>query len=228
MRNRPYGFVRLIGLLAALLVASIWLACERGDTGVQQSDEPKDRSSGLHTADVDANLKTLSGGLVGSKHDFTRDGSQPHDLCLTCHTPHLSRTKAPLLDRRPAALERLRSYQAYAAELDSTTLLCLSCHDGLIASDVFSSSHATSLATQLASSQIGTRRFSSHPIGVVLPVNDPTYRSAETVTADGTIKLPGGRVQCISGHDPHNTRRHPAMLVQSNQQSRLCLSCHRL
>jgi predicted CXXCH cytochrome family protein len=48
------------------------------------------------------------------------------------------------------------------------------------------------------------------------------------VTADGRIKLPDGRIQCTTCHDPHNTQRHAGMLVISNDRSRLCLACHRL
>jgi predicted CXXCH cytochrome family protein len=40
--------------------------------------------------------------------------------------------------------------------------------------------------------------------------------------------LPGGRIQCVTCHDPHNSGRHEGMLVKSNRRSRLCLSCHRI
>ena len=46
--------------------------------------------------------------------------------------------------------------------------------------------------------------------------------------ADGAVKLPDGRIQCISCHDPHNTGRHAGMLVKSDHRSNLCLTCHRL
>lgn len=167
-------------------------------------------------------------GLIGSKHDFSQSGHQPADLCLSCHSPHIAELSAPLLDRRPATTQPFRPYEALDVELDSASLLCLSCHDGVIASDVYSGGHAASLAHQLGSSQFGARTLSSHPIGVKYPLAEPKYRAISLVKSDGRIVLPEGRVQCISCHDPHNTARNRGMLVKSNAGSRLCLSCHRL
>ena len=45
-------------------------------------------------------------------------------------------------------------------------------------------------------------------------------------TATGTVTLPGGRVECISCHDPHNAAGEANMLVTSNARSALCLTCH--
>jgi predicted CXXCH cytochrome family protein len=71
--------------------------------------------------------------------------------------------------------------------------------------------------------------LTGHPIGIAYPIADPRYHPVASLSApDSRIPLPDGRVQCISCHDPHNTGRHPAMLVRSNRGSGLCLSCHRL
>jgi predicted CXXCH cytochrome family protein len=104
----------------------------------------------------------------------------------------------------------------------------LSCHDGVTAPDVYSSSHSTTWIGQLGSSQLGSGPLSSHPIGNQYPLANSKYHGIAGVQADGRVKLPGGRVQCTSCHDPHNTERHPSMLVKSNNRSALCLSCHRL
>ncbi len=169
----------------------------------------------------------LAAGLVGSKHDFTESLAHPRDLCTPCHTPHLTGGRAPLWDRRPAAAAALASYQSTGAEFDGSSLLCLSCHDGVIATDVFTETHGTTWSVGRAWPR-GPGRRAGHPIGVKYPPAEPTYHSIAAVTADGRIKLPEGRVQCISCHDPHNTHRHPGMLVRSNRGSRLCLACHRL
>jgi len=116
----------------------------------------------------------------------------------------------------------------YAFELDGASLLCLSCHDGVVASDVFTSSHATQLASQSGNSRLGYDGLQGHPVGVTYPVGNPKYHPAAAVTADGRIKLPDGRVQCTSCHDPHNRGGHKGLLVKSDERSRLCLSCHRL
>jgi len=170
----------------------------------------------------------LAAGLVGSAHDFRQEVGEALDLCAACHTPHLSIARAPLLDHRATAAAPVRPYQARGVLLDDSTLLCLSCHDGVVAPDVFSFAHAVAAATPLGTSWIGSGTLTSHPIGVEYPLVSGTYNSISAVTADGRIKLPNGRVQCISCHDPHNTHRIRGMLVGSNEGSRLCLSCHHL
>lgn len=170
----------------------------------------------------------MARGIVGSAHDFTQGGGQPLDLCTPCHTPHIAAGRAPLLDKRPQTLVAVRPYQALGVVLDDSSLLCLSCHDGVIASDVFSFAHATTAPGRLGTSWVGTGTLQSHPVGVAYPLANPKYVPVSGVTGDGRIPLPEGRVQCISCHDPHNTHRHRGMLVSTNDGSRLCLSCHRI
>lgn len=176
----------------------------------------------------DESITAYSFGIVGTKHDFTQGGKFARDLCLPCHTPHISAAQLPLLERAAPTTQPLRPYQTFYGTLDSSSLLCLSCHDGVVAPDVYAGPHAATWHETAAGARSGGRRSISHPIGVAYPSIDPNYHPAATVTADGLIDLPGGRVQCVSCHDPHNTRRHPGMLVKSNERSRLCLSCHRL
>ncbi len=215
-------------LFGALAWACMVWSCAKPDA--QPEAEPVDepaRMSKLNEAPPDED-GILSAGIIGSKHDFTQSGMHARDLCTPCHTPHLPEGRAPLLDERAVATAAIRPFQAISVDLDDASLLCLSCHDGVIASDVYTAAHATRLSSQLGSSQLGVGPLTGHPIGVVYPVNDPTYRPIQAVIADGRISLPDGRVQCISCHDPHNTGRHEGMLVMSNRGSRMCLACHRL
>lgn len=171
----------------------------------------------------------FAGGLVGSKHDFTDGGRVPGDMCTPCHTPHITAAQAPLLVQRPTATQPVRSNRSAYGELDAVSILCLSCHDGTAAPDVYAGPHAMSWSDRSAGGvRAGRTRLTSHPVGAVYPTGDPTYHSPQVVTSDGHIKLPDGRVQCRSCHDPHNTERHAGMLVKSNERSRLCLACHRL
>lgn len=112
-------------------------------------------------------------------------------------------------------------------ELDRHSLVCLGCHDGVIATDVFTTAHAASLA-RFEPGEALSAALAGHPIGGRYPSDHPRYRAANVVTRDGRIRLPEGRVQCVSCHDPHHAGGHPAMLVKSNERSALCLSCHRL
>lgn len=169
----------------------------------------------------------LLSGLVGGKHDFSEGGKSGRDLCLPCHTPHLATPPLPRLDRRPATTQPLRPYEGPGIELSGWSLLCLGCHDGVTAKDVYASAHAVALSGQLANSHLGVAGLRGHPVGVRYPTTSEKYEPIAAVEAAG-LMLPGGRLQCTSCHDAHNTRRLRGMLRISNERSRLCLTCHRI
>ncbi|MFQ5805568.1 MAG: cytochrome c3 family protein [Phycisphaerae bacterium] len=169
----------------------------------------------------------LLSGLIGSKHDFTEAGENGRNLCLPCHTPHLVSAPVPRFDRRPTTTQPLRPYQGVEAELDGWSLLCLGCHDGVTAPGVYSTSHAATVAAQLANSRLGSAGLQSHPVGTKYPTAAEGYHPLAAVEAAG-LMLPDQRIQCATCHDPHNTHRHRSMLRISNERSRMCLTCHRL
>ncbi len=212
----------------AALVAALIASCAENSSSQSEISEYDTEPAPARLASVSEIQNLLARGLIGSAHDFRQDDGRPLDLCTPCHTPHIAVGRAPLLDKRPQDLVALRPYQALGVELDDSSLLCLSCHDGVMASDVFSFAHATQSPVPLGTSWIGTGSLSSHPVGVRYPLTQDTYHPASAVTSDGRIRLPDGRVQCVSCHDPHNTHRVRGMLVRSNDGSRLCLACHRL
>lgn len=169
----------------------------------------------------------LVSGLIGSKHDFTRPGKDGRDLCLPCHTPHQVAAPPPRLDRRPGVTLPLRPFQTLHVELTGWSLLCLGCHDGITAPDVYSSPHAITVAAELGDRRLGTRGLRSHPVGIKYPPAAEGYWAAAAVEATG-LPLDDGRIQCTTCHDAHNTHRYGRMLRMSNEGSRLCLTCHRL
>lgn len=214
-------------ILGLCFPAATYLACTQTES-VKQAGDSAARSENSNLGAVSEADARYVGGIIGSPHDFTRGGGAALDLCTPCHTPHLSIARPAAFDDRPPQIQALRPYVAYDVQLDGSSLLCLSCHDGIVAKDVYASAHAATFSSQLGSSWVGVGSLTSHPIGVEYPLVDPRYRSIAAVAADGRILLPDGRVQCISCHDPHNTRRIRGLLVRSNEGSRLCLSCHRL
>lgn len=173
---------------------------------------------------------SLVRGLLGSKHDFSEGGRLPRDLCTGCHTPHLPAPQfvRSITLRSAAAADRpeRRALQDQNVQLSAASLMCLSCHNGTVAPDVFTGVHSMTW-----SDRSGVRpqraRLVSHPVGTRYPDGAPKYASSGAVTAVG-LPLPDGRIQCTTCHDPHNTQRHSGMLVTSNERSRLCLACHRL
>lgn len=176
-------------------------------------------------------VDSYAGGLIGSKHDFSDGGRIPRDLCTACHTPHITNAQAPLLVRRPAATQPTRSYRTAVGDLNDASLICLSCHDGTIAPDVYAGTHAIQwFDLSTGGVDPGKTRLTSHPIGVAYPPRNTAtaYNSAAAAEQKGKVRFYDGRVQCTTCHDPHNTGRHKGMLRASNERSRLCLACHRL
>lgn len=168
----------------------------------------------------------LRSGLIGSKHDFTQSGQSGRDLCLPCHTPHVVMAAAPQLDRRPSDVQPLRPYQETGVELDGWSLLCLGCHDGLTAPDVYSTTHATTVSDQLGGSHLGVAGLRGHPVGILYPQRRADFHPETEVEMAG-LPLPNGRIQCGTCHDAHNTHGYEGMLKISNERSRVCLACHR-
>jgi len=195
-----------------------------------------------------------SAGIEGSKHDFSNAAWSKGDSCGACHTPHttsppknpplwdpqadLNRTfgttepQRPRVDRgdqnpkNPAGGVWTLAGRRYDPGL--ATLMCLRCHDGALARDFVPS---VSPAQPVNTFHPGTRSAghgrSDHPVGVAYPAVNRGYRPMNEVLSVGTIRLPGGYVECLSCHDPHNEAGAPHMLVMPNTGSALCLSCHR-
>ncbi len=184
-------------------------------------------SDGPYPSAAEPTSARLVSGLVGSKHDFRRLNAEVRDLCLPCHTPHLAVAPVPRLDRRPTTTQPLRPYTRFDIELSGWSLLCLGCHDGVTATDVYTASHAVTVTEPLRRTGLGARGLRSHPVGVKYPRPRPDYHPAAAVEASG-LHLPDGRIQCTTCHDAHNTRDFDGFLWISNQRSALCLTCHRL
>src|SRR3954451_3082587 len=154
---------------------------------------------------------TAKAGIVGSKHDFGVTTWSQGQICLPCHAPHNTTPVAtdggevtgPLWNR---AVDVNKTYKMYIngvktdGKVDTNSILCLSCHDGVAALDSFGGGAGTSeLAfvadqakrpnrgagtTNLASvpdqantPNLGTRRPNDHPIGeaAIWPPPTPTY-----------------------------------------------------
>ncbi|MFH1747230.1 MAG: cytochrome c3 family protein [Planctomycetota bacterium] len=236
------GLHRLVGLSAigffsAAMTGALLLAQAReprSNRALAEEQPPRDvprpaAATSQPSSHDPANLAArehLISGLIGSKHDFTRIDEDGRGLCLPCHTPHLVAAPVPRLDRRSTTPQPLRPYQGISVELTGWSLLCLGCHDGITAPDVYSSAHAVTITDQLANSHLGTVGLRSHPVGIKYPLAAEDYHPRAAVEAGGLI-LPDGRIQCTTCHDAHNTHRHQGMLRISNEHSRVCLTCHR-
>jgi len=169
-------------------------------------------------------------GVTGSKHDLSNPEAGRDDVCGSCHVPHRPEppTSKPAWDPN-ADLTRTfgNPIQKRLAPGRGTTL-CLTCHDGTVAPDLINGitpggfTNKSTPAMFTAGGQTG-----NHPMGIKYPQVDKGFRAASSVIAAGTVTLPGGNVECISCHDPHDTSGVAYMLAMSNARSALCLTCHK-
>lgn len=79
--------------------------------------------------------------IVGSKHDLSMSnyygawGSGNTEVCVFCHTPHGSNkeelSEGPLWNRNITDTTVFEMYNAEPGKPSHTSMLCLSCHDGI-------------------------------------------------------------------------------------------------
>ena len=189
---------------------------------------------------------TAYGVISGSDHDFSAAGWSSTQICLPCHAPHNGTViaDAPLWNHDVSTA----TYTLYASPTLDATLsqpvgvskLCLSCHDGTVAVDAYTSHTGTILIGTLGatgSGDLGTALNNDHPVSFTYDSNlatadgglwDPSTKNSGMVTG-GTIDtdmLFAGRMECASCHDVHNKYGNTSLLLVSNTGSALCLTCH--
>ncbi len=195
-----------------------------------------DRDAAPQALDRAEAVISFTQGVVGGPHDFSERTGDPGSACSACHVPHVQRVRAttqPATEQgvvEPAVeLYRIQGQRQvfvpgrYAP--GPTSLICLGCHDGTVAKSTIGSAHAMLAGVREGFSVPDGFVWRDHPIGVPYPRGDREYRPVSFATANG-VRLPEGRIECVSCHDPHNTSGADHMLVMSNRRSALCLSCH--
>jgi len=169
-------------------------------------------------------------GVTGSKHDFSALTGKVSDACSACHVPHLQAVQPAKRDGNQAILELFRIgnqrpvFQPAQNAPGASSLICLSCHNGTVATSTIGTAHAM-IAAHRDGFTLGEFAIRDHPIGLPYPASARDYHPIARVRNLG-IRLPDDRVECISCHDPHNALGLPKMLSMRNQRSALCLACH--
>ena len=193
--------------------------------------------------------------VVGSRHDLSVGGgatskatseTQP---CVFCHTPH-SATPARQLWNHAASGQLYTTYGSSSFQSGSTAgtfntfpgtsapqpsgsaKLCLSCHDGTIATNATINNGTIAMAGSTfvpATANLGTNLSNDHPVSFARSTTDSQV--ADPPSGDAVHLETGTRyVQCVSCHDPHSERIDPTtgkFLVKINRGSATCVSCHK-
>jgi hypothetical protein len=191
-------------------------------------------------------------GVVGTKHDLSGTLTTGTQVCVFCHTPHSANGDAVLADKAPLWNQDLNDaandYGSYTSDtFDATdiaavtratyssTLLCLSCHDGTVAPGSFYNApnpepNASSAIALTGNSSVGLTISDDHPVNF-------TYATSIAAGDTGLVD-PGpvafldsaGKLQCSSCHDPHDQATTPDPNVDfmndTLEGSALCLNCH--
>jgi len=186
---------------------------------------------------------TASGATIaGTPHDLSTRGWGTTELCKFCHTPHLAQAVAgaPLWNHQTTAatyaLYSSATFQGSSTQPGPTSKLCLSCHDGTVASDSFANGGVVRAGTHFMTTTnlvgSGASLTSDHPIAFLY--------NAALVTADGglvtpastnyvdsarTIPLYNSKLECASCHSSHDNT-YAKFLRIANTGSALCLKCH--
>jgi predicted CXXCH cytochrome family protein len=177
-------------------------------------------------------------GISGTAHDLSASAGGGQ-ICVVCHTPHnaIEPTAGPLWDH---TLTAVTDYGAYtsdtltATDVDgdpgSTSLLCLSCHDGTVAVDAFGGA-AGSGNIGTGAANLGTDLTDDHPIGftysTTLATTDGGLIDPTTLTDIELFGASDDQLECASCHEVHDNANSPFLRVSNTTPaSGLCLTCH--
>ena len=184
-----------------------------------------------------------SGGVAGGPHDMALQGYDiPNgELCKPCHIPHGSTEDEYLWAQPEGAAITVRE----DASLGHTSIMCMSCHDGVTAI----AQSNTSGETVDAEHSLGLDISKDHPVGVdygdssrraeTVPVRGGSMQGILTSPPETRPYLPlfphevddgqGGtvtenRIECATCHTPHTDA--DGLLRAENTGSALCTACH--
>lgn len=185
-------------------------------------------------------------GVLGGVHDFSTELADVGGACRACHVPHVQAfrpttqpaertskppTTQPTIGMSPPAFEMYRIGGQREVFVPGryapgpTSLLCLGCHDGTVATSTLSAAHSMLAGVRQGFQMPDGFVWRDHPIGIAYPSDPHEFHPLSYVQQRG-IRLPEGRLECVSCHDPHNEAGRDDLLSITNRQSRLCLTCH--
>lgn len=189
----------------------------------------------------------IGASITESPHDFRSGGWSGGRICVSCHTPLDSGADLSVALWGGDGTSSYRLYGSPATEAtrlspSGNSKLCLSCHDGAVATDRSSSATGSWLIPALKS--VENTLLNHHAVSFVYDgeiatpygrLFDPGARTVTIGTGEqsrtGTIAsvlLYDRRMECSSCHDVHNTFTvGTKRLVKASTDGRtICLACH--
>ncbi len=202
----------------------------------------------------------LNASMEGSKHDlgntnFYGGTGGSTQICVYCHTPHSSNIdiKHALWNRGITDDSVFVLYGDVAGVPNNSSLVCLSCHDGVSGlgqtsavayghmhnlynspgSGAFTGSASPNCYACHFSGEmypgtewtIGPDLTDDHPISVSYADAVTNFPGKFHPSPQNNLRLDNGNVECVSCHDPHKVDTTYFLRI-SNQNSDLCKSCH--
>jgi predicted CXXCH cytochrome family protein len=194
------------------------------------------------------------GSIATTKHNLSVGGpgtvraQSETQICVFCHTPHNSRTQAPLWNRNDSggtytmywsATMDAYSSPAAAPQPNGNSKLCLSCHDGTLALGATVASGTIPMSGGITTMPVTGAYFGldlsgHHPVSFVVTSalvstnnakGDVPLKTVAQMRASTVIKLdPSDRVQCTSCHDSHKNPYGSFLRAASTDS--ICLGCH--
>lgn len=170
--------------------------------------------------------------ILNSGHDLSGQAwNTKEDVCGPCHVPHGANATQPIPLWGHTNTANAGSFQVYTSttmnvvpgQPSGASLACLSCHDGSVAVDAFGGATGTYFIT--GSKLLDTDLRNDHPVSFnYWSSTDTELKNDANVT---NLLVGGTQVECASCHDPHNgTASVTNLLIMSNADSALCLTCH--
>ena len=170
--------------------------------------------------------------IDGTAHDLS-SGLGSGQVCIPCHTPHGAYGSSAALpievalwnhEATTATFTMYTTTKGNTGTPDGTSMLCLSCHDGVTAMDSYGHSTGGSIV-MTGWYVLGTDLTDDHPVGIEYPTGDPDYhpvpRNGLPLWNDGSKD----RVECTTCHDDHGAG-FAKFLRDTTVGSQICLDCH--
>lgn len=207
--------------------------------------------------DIAATKHNLSTSGTGDIHLTTSPGTGKDQICVFCHTPHhADATVGVVLWNRAVNTTGYTMYDSgtidmtIAAQPQTISMACLSCHDGTIAFDALRNgpgpddyngnawargwtfNNGDNVMPTTSHGYLAQDLSNDHPVSVTFDNTlDTAFYDQTTIETAGLrfyydpTKTTRDQVECATCHNPHSADYEPFLRLD-NDQSALCKTCH--